>query len=129
MTTPITDHEAQLLLTQKVDTMYREMKEGFANLQNNYATRMDTLEAAQNQADKVFMAKDIQDKKNDLFTSEIEVLQSWKSWTVGFGIGLTCLISLAGLLVAYIFTSHVTSTDKNIEAIQSLITNHVNQTK
>jgi hypothetical protein len=132
----ITDHEALLLLRQDVqalkssqDNFHKEMKESFTDLRNNYATRLDVIESEQNAADKRFVAKEAQDKKNDIFSTDIETLQSWKSWTLGFGIGLTCLIGLAGILVGYIFTNNVTSTENAISNLQILITNHINQTK
>ena len=131
----VTDHEAILLLRQDVkalkdsqDIFHIDMKESFKDLKDNYANRLETLEKSQRDADNRFIVKEIQDKKNEDFGDNIESLQVWKSWTLGFGIGLTCLISLAGFLIWYIFTSHVADTIKSIDSLQTLIVNHINQT-
>ena len=132
----LTDHEAILLLRNDVkalkegqDDFHMEVRQSLKDLKDNYATRLDVIEREQNATDKRFVAKEVQDKKNDLFSVDIEELQTWKSWTIGLGIGITSLIGLAGLLVGYIFTNNVTSTEKAIENVQALITNHINQTK
>jgi hypothetical protein len=127
--TQITDHEAILLLRQDVrglkesqDMFHKEMKDSFKDLKDNYATRLDLVEKGLNDADRVFIAKDVQDKKNEIYETDIESLKSSKAWLWGFSIGLTCLIGIAGSLVSYIFLNNSNA----IQAQQELQNQQIN---
>ena len=129
MTTPITDHEAILLITQKVDTIHQEMKDGFANLQNNYASRLDNIEKAQEVAYRVFIAKEEQDKINKdnettfaVIEADTDSLKMWRSFIVG---GL----SLVGLIVALACYTYITQQSVQDTRIDNLTkqVNHIPQ--
>jgi hypothetical protein len=74
------------------------MKESFSDLKFNLANRLSKVEQELGNADKVFLAKTEQDKKDTAFDTRLEIVETGYQRIVG---GLILLNVLLGILMLY----------------------------
>ena len=77
-----------------------EVKQGFDELKNNWNFRLLKVEEGVNNADKVFAAKEVEDKRDARADVRITKLENWQQRIIG---GLTLINILLGIAVAYLF--------------------------
>ncbi len=109
----LSDHDALTTLVETVknlkdsqDRFHVEMKESFKDLKDNYASRLENIEKAQALADRVFVAKEAQDKINIALEGRIRKLENKLLYYLGGG-GVIAVLIIAcwQLLLAY-FSKH-----------------------
>jgi hypothetical protein len=100
-----TDHDVLNTLVETVknmkegqDKFHIEMKESFADLKYNLADRLTKVETGLSNADKVFMAKVEQDRRDAMLNTRITKLEFWQQKVVG---GLIILNVLLGIALAW----------------------------
>ena len=100
-----TDHDSLITLVETVknlkdsqDAFHKEMKESFVDLKFNMADRLTKVEQGLSNTDKVFIAKNEQDRRDAMLNTRITKLENWQNKIIG---GLILLNILLGLLVAF----------------------------
>jgi hypothetical protein len=106
----LTDHDILTTLSadfrnlkDSQDIFHKEMKESINDLKNNYASRLDLVEKEINNSSKVYQAKEVQDKMNELFIKRLTKLENWKIYYLGGTAIVGILVAAAWqLFLAYI---------------------------
>ncbi len=110
---PQSDHDSLITLVETVKNIkedqakfHIEMKDSFKDLKDNYASRLENIEKAQSLADRVFVAKEAQDKINDGLLRRVAKLERAQVYYLGAGGVIGVLIVACWQLVLAYFSKH-----------------------
>ena len=87
-------------MKESQDLFHKEMKESFDDLKFNLADRLTKVEQGLSNTDKVFIAKNEQDRRDAMLNTRITKLENWQNKIIG---GLTLINILLGIAIAYLF--------------------------
>ena len=85
-------------MKESQDKFHVEMRDSLKDLKDNYAERLNIVEKGLAGTDKVFIAKNEQDRRDAMLNSRITKLEFWQQKIIG---GLIILNVLLGIVIAY----------------------------
>ena len=90
ITVPTNDHDSLVTLVETVknlkdsqDKFHQDIKDSIGELKDNYATRLNIVEAELRNADKVYQAKADQDEINKNLAARMSTQENWRWYITG----------------------------------------------
>lgn len=109
-TMDLTDHNNIVTLVESVknikesqDRFHIDIKAQIDDLKNNFASRLETVEAIQRSNPNSYPSKIEQDKVNDSVDTRVGILETWQNRIIG---GLILFNVILGSALAYLATRH-----------------------